>query len=570
MKTMKSIVAVFMSLLMTVSIIIGCIINTNALTIGTLGRISSGMPINGLVYNIRSMVESRYVDVLSGGTNNGADVWTYQYNGASCQEWRIELVEGTIDEYMIMDINSEKYLSIDASSSTLNANAWIWENDGTTGQRFRIVNVAGGIYQFLTKCSGYNYALGVDSATYDVRQISPSSVNTHFYLELASYSKGVHDGEALMQNQASDFFANMEGTVATQSEINNSIIKCNVRYIGNGYYNLFMNENKYLTVNGVSPSNGETVRLQSYDKNNEGQKWKLIYSSGVCQFQPKSDINSSLVLCSQDSIVNSNLVVKSSSSISGAYSFWRLITINNDYSSYGLYSASFSDATHTESHFRWINDTVSNLYDQYPTLFSRMGLNAMQYEALQSSSMMKNIQKSSVSIIWTHGDVEDGEAYLRLNPKNALNQYVGQPEIQLFASTYKNMLIEYAPDDEVYVASNSNMFDFSGVNCIVFAACHSAHNMYTDPTTTNFLTASVYGGVSFAIGFDSRVNCDYLHSFLDNFFEQYEITNSYLTAFKLAVQNTSDSSMYLPYLLTSSYRVYYDGTQLDDVNVNYY
>lgn len=552
------------------------IVDSRALSIGLFGRISNGMPTDGRVYNIRSAADGRYLDVLGGGVDDGTNVRTNTYNGAAYQEWRIELIDGTSDECMIMDINSKKYLSIYDSSDALGANAWIWHDDGTSGQRFKIVNVYGGSYQFLTESSNYQKALGVDETSHNVQQMASTSTSTYFYIEQASYSKGIHDGVTLLQNAGSKMFVYKDMNLllddyAIQESIGDFIPFCNVKYIGDGYYSIFFeDENVCLTVDNSSPSNGDIVKLEEYAENNDGQKWGAVLSNGMYQLQPKSAINSSLFLCSQNTNANSKLIISNLSGVDLNFSLWAPVSVNNDYKSNGLYAALFFDDSHNLSHYKWLNDAVGPLYKKSSTLYSRMALDVVEEVGIPSSQLLNNIEKSKISVIWTHGGIDsvEREVYLSLNPISSSGSSVGA-EIHLYASSYKDFLVEYVSEEDISYVSDTGEYDLSSVSCILFAACHSAYKIYTSPDSLNFLTASIYGGVSYAIGFDSSVDCDYIYAFQKTFFEQYEETGSFLSAYKIAIASTSDGSVNKPCLLTSSYRVYYDETKEDKVNIVY-
>ena len=60
------------------------------------GQLTGAQPIVNRIYNIKSYMDTnRYFDVVNGATANRSNVWTYPYNGAACQEWKITKVEGT-------------------------------------------------------------------------------------------------------------------------------------------------------------------------------------------------------------------------------------------------------------------------------------------------------------------------------------------------------------------------------------------------------------------------------------------------------------------------------------------
>lgn len=120
------------------------------------------------------------LDVYNMSKDDGANICQWTYWGGAGQKWFIEPAEedspepatdlyATISEgvYRMKNVNSGKYLDVMYGVSENGANIQQYEYNGATAQMFKIVSTGDGYYKILTSCSNYTQALDVDGGTAD-------------------------------------------------------------------------------------------------------------------------------------------------------------------------------------------------------------------------------------------------------------------------------------------------------------------------------------------------------------------------------------------------------------------
>ncbi|MCH5186426.1 MAG: RICIN domain-containing protein, partial [Oscillospiraceae bacterium] len=119
------------------------------------------------------------LDIYNMSKDNGANICQWTYWGGSGQRWFIEPVKETpaptpdpyaaVSEgvYRMKNVNSGKYLDVMYGIFDDGANIQQYEANGATAQEFKIVPAGNGYYKILTRCSNYKQALDVDGGTAD-------------------------------------------------------------------------------------------------------------------------------------------------------------------------------------------------------------------------------------------------------------------------------------------------------------------------------------------------------------------------------------------------------------------
>lgn len=107
------------------------------------------------------------LDVYESSTSNNANVNQWTYWGGSCQSWILEsVVESAAiadGEYYVKNVNSGKYLDVVDGSAENGANIQQWSYNGSQAQVFKFQHVRNGYYCILTGASGYTKCMDIDS-----------------------------------------------------------------------------------------------------------------------------------------------------------------------------------------------------------------------------------------------------------------------------------------------------------------------------------------------------------------------------------------------------------------------
>ena len=404
-------------------------------------------------------------------------------------------VPNTTNEYMIKDMNSGKYLSIVASSPNEGANGWIWHDDGTDGQRFQIVNHVGQYYKFLTKCSNYTKALAVDYSTHNIYQTDSSSAYALFYLEDASSKYGIPEGKGYLQNKDTLRFLRKSTSVLTpnkivQSNIDSDIIEEGLifTYLGAGYYKIDVSSNKCLSVKNNNVANG--LKAASYS-GATGQQWKATKNGELITLSPKCNSSYFLSIDNNNNGHNKELILSNSTTSNRSWLFYsaEYIADITDYT-----DISFKDSSHhgCAGHLNFMDSSLKS----YSGHLSDMKSVFMGYNdgtSMVADDFSDIALRSEFLTIRTHG-LDSPIVHMNLNSIDLNGQFMGI-QIQYNYNALPEM-------DDCY--------------CAHFFVCHSGEGLYSDANADNFLTYSVdQCGVSYAIGYDGRVECDYGETFVD-------------------------------------------------------
>jgi hypothetical protein len=118
----------------------------------TTREITQAIP-NG-TYNISSSLKTHYLlDVKSGGTANGTNIWMYEQNGTGAQTFMLTYNPKT-NYYTIVNPQSSKVIDVAAAGKTNGTKIQIYANNSTCAQQWRIVSSSDGTYEILSACSG--------------------------------------------------------------------------------------------------------------------------------------------------------------------------------------------------------------------------------------------------------------------------------------------------------------------------------------------------------------------------------------------------------------------------------
>ena len=397
---------------------------------------------------------------------------------------------------MIKDMNSGKFLSIIASSPDDGANGWIWHDDGTDGQRFHIVNYYGIYYKFLTKCSNYTKALAVDDSTHNIYQTDAGSSFTLFYLEDASAKYGVPAGKGYLQSEDTLRFLRKSTSFWTpnkivQSNIDSDIISDGLffTYLGAGYYRIDVSSNKCLSVKNNNVSNG--LQAAAYS-GATGQQWKANTDGESITLSPKCNTGYYLSIDASNNGHNKELIVSNNASNSRFWLFYNAEYISDvtDYT-----DISFSDYSHAycAGHLNLMPLSLKSYSGQLSDMKSVfVGYNDGTSMASEDFSYIAS--RSDFLTIRAHGGTSLQGVYMSLNSKD-LNGNNTETQI-------------------IYNYDDLPEMD----NCILthFFVCFSGNGLYSNANADNFLTYAVdQCGVSYAIGYDGSVDCDYGEVFVN-------------------------------------------------------
>lgn len=488
------------------------------------GRLHNASVISGRVYSIKSFMDSRCIDVVNGLTANGSNVWTYPYNGAACQEWQIVQIPNTTNEYMIKDMNSGKYLSIEDNSPNEGANGWIWYDDGSTGQIFQIVNHAGVYYKFLTKCSNYTKALAVNYSTHNIYQTDASSAYALFYLEDASAKYGIPEGKGYLQSEDTLRFLRKSTSFWTQNKIVQSNIDSDIisdglffTYLGAGYYRIDVSSNKCLSVKNNNVSSG--LQASAYS-GATGQQWKATIAGESITLSPKCNTGYYLSIDASNNGHNKELIVSNNVSNSRFWLFYSAECIS-DVTDYA--DISFSDYSHVgcAGHL----DQVDSSVKCYSGALSDMKSVFIGYNDGTSMSVLdfnSVATKAEFLTVHTHGGLENSAPFA---------PYINLNSIDV-SGAFTNTQVKYSYDD---------LPDMDNCICAHFLCCHSGEGLYINNNAANFLTYAVdQCGVSYAIGYDGTVECDYGEAFLRRFNDFLDLGDSIYSAIIDAIDAMKD------------------------------
>jgi len=136
----------------------------NWTTLGTQGYGNSSLYVSENVegiYYIQNKYSGKYLDVVNGSGENGANIQQWGYNGSDAQKFKFV---STGDGYYYILTGASGYkkcVDVDSGSASDGANIMQWEYWGGAMQKYRVVQQPDNTYAILTNASGCKSGLDV-------------------------------------------------------------------------------------------------------------------------------------------------------------------------------------------------------------------------------------------------------------------------------------------------------------------------------------------------------------------------------------------------------------------------
>ena len=105
---------------------------------------------NGIgIYTIRCVGNGKFLDCKYSSRDNGANVWTYEFNDSSAQHWHISPKDGLsilphhiISVYTDIDYsNHKRCIDLDHSNASNGTNIWLYGENGTNAQKWSLEKI---------------------------------------------------------------------------------------------------------------------------------------------------------------------------------------------------------------------------------------------------------------------------------------------------------------------------------------------------------------------------------------------------------------------------------------------
>ena len=245
----------------------------------------SAATISDGVYEIKSAIADKMVDVADGKTKNNTNVQLYTSNSTDAQKWQVKEVGNDYYEITTL-LDTDKSLDVDGASKKNGTNVQIYKKNGTNAQKWRLKYAGDGYYYIISKCN--DLYLDVDGAS------SKNGTNIQMYkgnktkaqkfkfIEVLEGTKTIEDGlykiSSMLDEGKTINIKNSSTKNSTATELRDmSDNLSNIwrfTYLNNGYYRItsYLDEGKVLDVSGGSGAN--ETKVQSHESNNTiSQKW---------------------------------------------------------------------------------------------------------------------------------------------------------------------------------------------------------------------------------------------------------------------------------------------------------
>lgn len=507
-------------------------INAVAYSVNEDGAVMAGEPVGNRIYTIYTQ-SGKVFDVWNGLKSDNTIVWTYNYNGDMCQEWKFIRV-GT--DYAIQDTNSQKFLTVKDNSAAADAEIVISSKPSSgysSGQLFKVQQIGTSMrYRLLTKSSNYTLAIGYNSSRY-LRQMAITETSTQVYFEESAPYHGLQEGYIHIQNyntvySTQDKFLGLDvsnNALDYTLYDNSTEFEWYVIYRGNGYFSISL-DGYYLASTGTASGN-YVWTTGNYSESS--CLWKFINNGDYYQIAPKTAVSGNTVSAVLGITNNTPILVSSSTGK------WRIIRSHYYYNyDMAIYAAEdYSHSNSYSSHTDIINYACSSLYlkgqDNQKLIFTGDTLDTTV------SEIATLLDQSRFFVLRAHGSPNS----FLLNARDGNGANIG-------SAVYFDL--------SLLTSNSSNLNDLSNLYCAMFLSCHSAEGEYEDSTTTNFVKAVINNDAKSAIGFDGVVGCSKVTSFLNAFFSYIATHNGTMDvlakdAFNAALVATGDyyGENYMPY-----------------------
>ncbi len=203
-------------------------------------------------YNITALHSNKALDVANGGMVAGTNIWQIEVNNTDAQSW---IIKSSGDGYYyVISKKNGLYLDVAGDVAKNNANIQVNTQNGSKAQKFKfdIVNS-----QSTPQIDNTERGKTIQDGVYTIR----TALNTNYVIDVI--------------NASMDNFANIQ--LYQDANVNQQ--KFNVKYIGDGYYNITaLHSNKALDVANGGMVAGTNI-WQIEVNNTDAQSW-IIKSSG--------------------------------------------------------------------------------------------------------------------------------------------------------------------------------------------------------------------------------------------------------------------------------------------------
>ena len=256
-------------------------------------------------YEISTILdEGKVIEVEDGSDRSGANVRILNKNNAECQ--RVYIKKEDSEYYTLMFMHSSKYLDVANGSTADKTNVWQCNYNGSDAQIWKIQKNANGYYNIISKL-GNKYltvANGVANNCANIEINSKKSNNSQLFklekLEKIIGQKVIEDGIYVIETgvdskkaiEVVDGTDVSGGNVQIYEKNNADCQRVNIKYSGNGYYEIsFVHSKKYLDVANGKTENKTNVWQCSYN-GSDAQKW-VVKDAGNGYFNIISKLSNS-------------------------------------------------------------------------------------------------------------------------------------------------------------------------------------------------------------------------------------------------------------------------------------
>lgn len=245
----------------------------------------SAATISDGVYEIKSAIADKMVDVADGKTKNKTNVQLYTSNSTASQKWQVKEVGNDYYEITTL-LDTDKALDVDDAGKKSGTNVQIYKKNGTNAQKWRLKYAGDGYYYIISKCN--DLYLDVDGAS------SKNGTNIQMYkgnktkaqkfkfIEVLEGTKTIEDGlykiSSMLDEGKTINIKNSSTKNSTATELRDMSDNWSniwrIKYLNNGYYSIisYLDETKVLDVDNANSAN--FTKVQIYQSNNsKAQKW---------------------------------------------------------------------------------------------------------------------------------------------------------------------------------------------------------------------------------------------------------------------------------------------------------
>lgn len=117
------------------------------------------------VYNFKSVNSGKYLDVMYGIADNGANIQQYQANGATAQQFKVVSTNDGYYKILTGCSNYTQAIDVDGGTGDNGANIQTWGDASQKNQQFKFIQESDGSYGILTRVSELKSCLDVSGVS---------------------------------------------------------------------------------------------------------------------------------------------------------------------------------------------------------------------------------------------------------------------------------------------------------------------------------------------------------------------------------------------------------------------